>query len=210
MDGWSIATTGSVFLPLITGLIRFRKLDSVIRPVVYYIAASAGFAIVSLIMVYALGQQNQWLSWPYAVIELAFIAYIYQGVLGNAAPRGLFYALAGGFLVITALLALNSDIHHPAVVPRTIESCIVIGLCIFYYYHLSQELKVLRLERSAMFWITTGFLLFFSVELFFFLLSGQILSLEQEDAQRIYQYFYMTPIIVTNLIITIGLCQEHS
>lgn len=210
MDGWSIATTGIVFFPLIIGLIRFWKLDPVIRPVVYYLVASAGFAIASMVAIYILGQQNQWLSWPYAVIELAFILYIYRGVLGNTVPRWIFLVLGGGFFILTTVLVIRNGIHEPAVIPRSVESCIVIGLCILYYYHLSQELNILHLERSAMFWITTGFLLFFCVELFFFLLQDQILTLEEQDARSIYQYFYMAPIIVTNLIIAIGLCQNNS
>ncbi|MEM6264816.1 MAG: hypothetical protein AAGI38_20050 [Bacteroidota bacterium] len=47
-------------------------------------------------------------------------------------------------------------------VARSVESCLVIGLTAHYYYLTALQLKVERLERTPMFWIATGLLLYFA------------------------------------------------
>ncbi len=210
MDAWTIVASASVLLPLIIGLVRFQRLDPAIRPVVYYILFSFIFSISSLFVVFALQKSNQWLIWLHASIELGFIAYIYQRVLGSALPRWFFPVLMGSFLLLFTVLAAQNGIGQMPVALRTVEACIVIALCIFYFYHISRELNMLHLERSAMFWVTTAFLIFFCATTFFFLLISQINQLDDPtQGMMLYHYFFQAPIIVANFLISIGLWQDN-
>jgi hypothetical protein len=59
---------------------------------------------------------------------------------------------------------------------RTLESLLVIGLALLCFYKILTELLTKRLEKDPVFWINTGFLLYFAGNLFLFILSNALLK----------------------------------
>lgn len=202
--------TGSVLAPLTVGLIQYPRLDPTLRLVFYYIVTSACFAAAISYSGHVLGQNNQWLLWINTSIEVVFIIYIYRSALGKLLPQWVYPALVISFSLMVAVLAALGDIRQSPSVPRTAGAILIISFCLLYFYKMSRDLSVLRLERSGMFWFTVAFLLYACVELFFFILNNQINAQPQEVAVIIYMYFNFLPIVITNLIIAIGIWQTHS
>ncbi len=205
----SYLTAYSVGIPLIVGIINFKRLSPTIRWIVYYIAVSSTFSLV--ITTAAL---NNIITYPLVLAniftETLFILYIYYRVLTPFFHRGVFMVAAIGFSSLFAIVGifLEDPILKLTILWPT-ESVLVIILCLLYYLKVSRELMIINLAETTLFWVSTAFLLYFSIEMFFFILQGPISTLPS-DIQSIVSAIFNQPIIViANLLIAFGLWQKQ-
>lgn len=199
----------SVGIPLIVGIINFKRLSPTIRWIVYYIAVSCTFsgvimyAALSGIITYPLVLAN-------IFVETLFILYIYYRVLTPFFQRWIFIAGGIGFISVFGILGI---VLKDPILKLTIfwptESVIVIVLCLLYFLKLSWELTIINLAETTLFWVSTTFLLYFSVELFFFILQGPISALAPDVQGIISAIFNQSIIVIANLLIAFGLWQKQ-
>lgn len=199
----------SVGIPLIVGIINFKRLSPTIRWIVYYIAVSSTFSFVisyaalSNIITYSLTSAN-------IFIEALFILYIYYRVLTPFFQRWIFMAVGIGFVSLFGILWIVAD---DPILKLTIlwptESVLVIVLCLLYFLKVSRELMIINLAETTLFWVSTAFLLYFSIELFFFILQGPISVLSEEAQNTISAIFNQPIIVIANLLIALGLWQKQ-
>lgn len=199
----------SVGVPLIVGIIHYKRLSPNIRWILYYIAVSSLF---SAAVTYASNNNIFTYSIVLANIfaETLFILYIYQRVLNTLLPRWLFIVAGGGFVLLFVILniVLENPVSKLAILWPT-ESVLVIILCLLYFLKTSRELAILNLAGTTLFWVSTAFLLFFSVELFFFILQSPISKLPIEVQSTIGTIFHQPIIVFANLLIALGLWQKQ-
>lgn len=109
------------------------------------------------------------------VISFILISQIYRRELTTLVARKNFNLLIIGF---TVYAVLNSIFVEPITqfndIARTVSGLFIISFTLLYFYKLLQELKVQRLEKEPMFWLSTGLLLYFSASLFIFLFGNYI------------------------------------
>ncbi|MBC8155583.1 MAG: hypothetical protein H7Z72_22070, partial [Bacteroidetes bacterium] len=113
----------------------------------------------------------------YTVLEFNTIALFYYLFFGHFYPRWLVPGLMVGF---TGLAVLNTAFLQPLTgynsYARSLEGVLIIGLALLCYQKMLVELTTKRLDKSPVFWINTGFLLYFAGNLFFFILGNALIK----------------------------------
>ena len=87
---------------------------------------------------------------------------------------------------------------------RSVESLIMISMCLFYFYNIYTNELNIYIEKSPSFWIVIGVLFYFSGALFSFILSSDILS---KSPDRFYNSWALHNLanILKNILFAIGL-----
>lgn len=111
----------------------------------------------------------------YAIFEFILILNIYRIVLINTFSKKFFIFLSIGFTIFAVintiffqnLYTFNSNV-------TTLLGIIVIFLALSYFYTLLKEVKYSALETNPMFWINSGFLIYFSSNLLLFFINNNL------------------------------------
>ncbi|GAB3996297.1 hypothetical protein GCM10028807_38490 [Spirosoma daeguense] len=123
---------------------------------------------------------NLFLLHLYTPIEFNIIALFYRRFFSNFYPKWLVIAL---LLIFNSFVILNVLFVQPLTVfntySRGLESLMVIGLAVLCFYKMLTELDVKHPETYPVFWINTGFLLYFAGSLILFVLAN--ITIEQPN-----------------------------
>ena len=88
--------------------------------------------------------------------------------------------------------------------PKFVNSFIIIGYCIFYFYRLMVELPSTNLQRLPMFWFNSAFLIYFAGALILFIFTSYIVNILKDNLIT-YWVFHNTLSICEHLIVLTGL-----
>ncbi|RQO75385.1 hypothetical protein DBR43_08495 [Pedobacter sp. KBW06] len=145
----------------------------------------------------------------YTMIEFSTIMLFYQIVFKNAINKVWFIALISAFLVFCVVNAFFIQKWHIFnTYPRTLESIIIISTSLFYYYKITKQTLYIQIEKSATFWINTGFFIYFSGSFLLFMLSNYILPLSLKFNMIVWQLHAFLSCVLYCLIF-IGLWQRR-
>ena len=122
------------------------------------------------------GIKNLPLLHIYTVIEFSWITWFYHIAMPTYLPR----KVAVGTIVLFTTAALLNTIYLQPVTQfntyaRTLASIIVITYALIYFYKVISEVQITNLEKDPIFWINTGFLIYFSGSTLLFVFSNFIL-----------------------------------
>lgn len=124
-----------------------------------------------------LGLNNLFLLHLFTVVEFGVLAYLFAPYLSHYIRPRAFQGLIVGFAVFAVLNSIFIDgIMRFNAFARAIESVLVIALVLLYFYTLLRSLEIKHLDRSPLFWVGAGSLIYFSGSLFVFIYSNKILS----------------------------------
>ena len=200
-----IGKNGAYFLlfSLSITLFRFRYLTDSLR----FVGLFVGLAIVGEIVSYVTGRvlhrPNLHILHVYTILEFNVIALFYFTFFGYFYSRSLVPVLMIGF---TLLSALNSAFLQPLnrynTYARGLEAILIIGLTVLCFYKMLTELSTKRLDKHPVFWINTGFLLYFAGSLFFLILSNALL--DKSDRTLILTIFGLHALLMVTMHLLIG------
>jgi hypothetical protein len=105
-----------------------------------------------------------------------------------------------GFAVIN-LLFIQKNANNSY--SKMAGSFIIILYCVFYFYHLMQELPTVHVQRLPMFWFNSAFLLFYAGTVFLFAFTGYLIHVLKDDMLA-YWAFHNVLFIMHQLIILVG------
>jgi hypothetical protein len=163
--------------PLVLSLIHYKKNTKAFK----VLSLQLIFAFVSTMVAMILSNKhinNLPLLHIYTMVEFAFIAVYFYLVHDGFMRKGMLITLICLFVALGILNAsLYTGWYRFNTLPRSVESFIVIALCISSYYRMLTQLKANRIYKDPVFWINTGFLIYFSGALFLFMMSNYILPL---------------------------------
>lgn len=118
-------------------------------------------------------KNNLFLLHIFTIIEFALIALIYQGSLKVFKRKNIMYGLIAGFSIYSILNSLfHESIFQFNAYARAIEALIIISISLLYFYSTLKNMTEKHLERSPIFWVSAGSLLYFSSSLFIFIYSN--------------------------------------
>lgn len=148
------------------------------RILAYHLSFVAFTSILSALL-WFMNENNLPLLHVYTIVEFTFISLYFSYVLKGSVPKAVWAGLFAfaAFAVWYAACWQGWNLFNP--LPRSVESLLVIILCIAYYARTLAELKVDNLFREAAFWLNTGWLFYFSAALFLFTMSNYILPLNR-------------------------------
>lgn len=193
-----------IAVPVLVALIRFQRLGVAMKAMAFYVFLG-GIIQVTSSYLNAQKLNNLWLLHLYTPMEFACIVWFYSQVLSGFLKKTVFIGLSLGF---TALSVLNSaflqDTDTFNTYARSLEGILVIVLCLLWCYRTLEEMKIKRLEEDPVFWVNTGFLLYFSGNVLLFAFSNYIVGINRALNLYIWAFHALFSILVY-FFITIGL-----
>jgi hypothetical protein len=162
----------------VIGLVRFRRLSPSLR---YLAAGLAGFLLplnLAGFVFLVLHRNNLFLMPIYTIGELWILVLVYKQALHSPAFTRLVPWLLGAF---TCYAVLDTELARPDFIQfrpsqQILQSFIVLGLVGLYLRKLISELRVVRLAREPMFWVSAGLLIYFLGYLQIALFSNYLLQ----------------------------------
>lgn len=199
----SIATF-FVVVPFVVAILRYKQLGTAMKIMACYILLSA---VIQFYSSYESAQKhnNLWLLHYYTPMEFACICWLYGHVLQGYVKTGVFWVLGLGFSILSTLNScFLQDIDTFNTYARSLEGILVIILCLSWCFRTLSEMKIKHLEQDPVFWVNTGFLLYFSGNVLLFAFSNYIININRALNLYIWAFHALFSILLY-FFITIGL-----
>jgi len=199
-----LLATYFIGIPVLIAFLRYRQLGASMKAMACYVFLG-GVIQASSSYLNGLGHNNLWLLHLYTPLEFACIAWFYSIVLSGFVKKVLFLWFGLGFAMLsglnTAFLQAPDTFNTYA---RSLEGILVIVLCLVWCYRTLSEMKIKRLEQDPVFWVNTGFLLYFSGNVLLFAFSNYIININRALNLYIWAFHALFSILLY-FFITIGL-----
>ncbi|MFD2067990.1 hypothetical protein ACFSKU_13930 [Pontibacter silvestris] len=130
-------------------------------------------------------QSNLWLAHLYVPIQFVLLAANYFVSFKKPLLKcGVAVVVAGLVLVSIANAFLGEGITQMNSIPRVLESILLIGMAVLYFYQTLQNFNHTYLDRDPMFVLSCGVLIYFAGTSMAYAMFNQALA-ESYDAARI-------------------------
>lgn len=178
-----IVASASILVPILIGIVKYKKLFGPLRLVLLFLGVSLLFEIV----VYSLafnGINNMPFFHLFSLVQLCFISTFYYLAFKDAFLRK-------GILVTAVLLLLfmaYNSLYLQGIYKFDSNSKGLLGLfsiilSLLYFRKIMHEEILVRLEEHPMFWVNSGIMIYFAGSIFLF-------SFFNEKFVAIYDYYY--------------------
>ncbi len=174
------SSTGSILIPLVVGLVNYRNLVKMQKLLLFLVAAALLADIFALTLYkFKLISYNIVVYNFYTLIAFNLLWFIYKESipkLRNLATLIIQIAInlfgVVNFIFIEKWNSFNSNL-------MVATSISFLFLAVFSFRQILQQIQYTRLEKSPIFWINTGVIIYYSGTLILFLLSNQINSISK-------------------------------
>ena len=175
-----LCSSVAVVFPLLLALKNFKNFPADLKAISWYLINATVFSTIALSL-WLTQKNNLPLLHLYTITEFVCISYFYYFVFTAKNQRktiGIITALFCSFSVLNVFFI--QDLHTFNTIPRSIESIVLIVYALLCFQQQLKQLNFTRLEYSWLFWVNTGFLIYFSSALLLFTLSNYILPLNHQ------------------------------
>lgn len=159
---FDLINTLTNFIPLAISLPKLKKLTNYQMCLIFLIIFLVFFEILNRNYFIPVLKNNRPLFWSYTIMEFAFIASAYSFASSSEVQRRAIRWLIVGFSLFAVgeivFLLKPTDLNSLA---RSVETLLLITLALLYLRQLLEELRVEKLSRHPMFWLTVGVLVYF-------------------------------------------------
>jgi hypothetical protein len=204
-DILSIASSISVFLPLVFYLSKIKHASKRIHIIGALIIASAlcdliGFFLMS-------GKQSTYILFNayYAILFFLLTWFYYEVLFINTRRMIVWLGLAiylQSFILITIYV---QGFHQYQTLMWVITAIIMIIYSISYFFYSLSTIPTANIFSYAFIWINIGVLIYFCLNLFLFILGNHVLTkLDQEMGVLIWS-FHNVNNIIKNILFAIGI-----
>ncbi|WP_271782565.1 hypothetical protein [Aquimarina algiphila] len=170
----SLLSSFIVIVPLLLSIYKIKVLNKIQVNLVYLLIVILIVEFISNILWYK--QINNLPVYHfYTVIEFLLIINVYRFELSKVFSKLFFIIISIGFVIfaiINTLFFQNLTTFNSNV--TTLLGLIVIFFALSYFYALLKEVKYRTLESNPMFWINSGFLIYFSSNLILFYMNNTL------------------------------------
>jgi hypothetical protein len=198
------ASVISGLFPIIAALFNYSKLDNVLKLVALFCLLSVIPDAISLITAYVLKLvfNNLFFMHLYDLMAVIFFTIIYYKAFysGIAKKITLILGAVSLIVVISNAIFIEGIAVYPSV-SNTVLSLLLIVLSLMYFYQLLTRQEFTYIEKQGMFWINSGVLFYYAINIFLFMLFNKISG---DDKAEYYMVQSITNII-GNLLYSVGL-----
>ena len=183
----------------LVGAVRFRHLKPALRVLACLIFFAFLMEIVSRTLA-AHQKPNLFLLPLDTLVEFGALAWMYRRVLWPSALSRWLPAVVAVFSLASLLSYANpASLYQFNTGQRFVESLLVLGLVLVYFYRVLRELVVVHLEREPIFWVSVGLLLYFAGNVFIFVSSNYVLQHSPALSSRLWYIHSMLYIMLFGL-----------
>ena len=170
----------SILLPLSIAVIRFKDLQREMKILALLLSFGAMTELAANLLA-----NNKINNLPilhlYSVVEFSLLFTIYylffQGLISRSVYR---LGIVGFFMLALINVLLFQGLQTFNTYPLLVECTVFTGLSLLFFYQTLKEKKVLHIEQSAMFWFSSGHLIYFAGNLSIFTFSNFILEISNQ------------------------------
>lgn len=192
----------SAIFPVIAAVKNRLYLNNVLKIAAAFFVLSAMFDLL-LVMVMQFGLSNNApILHLFIALSTCFFTWIYFEAFYSPALKKITVILGAITLIVVLFNAVGGDgiFAYPSI-SNTAESIYLIILALLYFYQLLTRQEFIHIEKQALFWINSGVLIYFSVNIFLFMLFSRILT---EHIQNFW-VIHSVSNLIANLLYAIGL-----
>lgn len=166
---------------LVIGLFRLKQLGRVQKVLTVLLLVALAAELISRAL-WQRSLNNFPVFHVYAIVEFGLFMLLYQEAFEERYAKLTLKWAAISFLVFGAV---NAAFFQPVLSPNTnvttTSSVILICLSLFVFFQMLREMKYERIEKSALFWINTGVLIYFSSSFVLFSVGERFVSTSIDD-----------------------------
>ena len=188
--------------PVIAALFNYRSLDRVLKLAAAFFLMNVLADLLQAFTMFMGAKNNMPVIHLNIILSLLFIIGIYYYAFFTAGLKKL-VLISGGIAVlgfIYCLIFVNDIWHYPSSA-NTVLSLLSILFSVLYFIQLLNRQEFIHIERLGFFWINSGVLFYFSVNIFLFMLFQRMIANHQEA----YYAIHTATNIITNMLFTVGL-----
>lgn len=195
MDIWDyVIWYGSAFSPIIPLLLVRKWKEKYLIAISIFILLSFSADIIGGFIID--GNNYNFLH-VYGLLECIILFGFYRTVLNKG--KNLIIAVGLAFIIFYVYDSFWVEVNQFNTIGRSVESFIMIVLSLSLFFQFFRREDDIFLEKSPLFWINIGILIYFSGALFSFVMSSVILT------TKLSWVFHNVSNILKNVFIAIGL-----
>ena len=198
------ASTYSILIPLLFGILKYRKLTTTLAVLFWFLFLSALFEVM-LEYTSHKGINNLAIGNSFTIVQYVCLSVVFYLAFSSQAIRK---GIVAALICFTAFALLNlfflQGIRQLNSWSLGLANLLLMLVALLFYYELFKEGKVQRLERYPMFWVASAVLLYAAGCFFLFIFSNYALA---ESKELLYAQWSIHSVIniVANLCYAIGL-----
>ncbi len=196
---FGIISSLSGLIPVIALVYNYKHLTGVFKIISAFLITSLVFDILLWVLPYCGISNNVPLMHLFIILNIIYFALVYYKIFFSKSLK-IFALVLSSFALVFALYYCKNLNHYPSQ-SNTASGITFILFSLLYFYQLLNRQEFLHIEKQGLFWFNTGVLMYFSINIFLFMLFTKL-----PEAKR--PIFYMINNItnvIANLVYTIAL-----
>jgi hypothetical protein len=195
-------STASVLVPLVLGLVRLKQIQPELKLLFILTGVSLVGDLASLLLHYVQISSN-YAGNTYTLFEFEILLAIFYLAFKKPGLRGVFVTLGLVYFLFSFLNLLFFQKQNVNSYSLILSSMVMIVLAVVFFYRLIVDLPALQIHQLPLFWINVAVLVFFSGNLFLFILSHYLVN-TLNDNLILYWSFHNLLTIIRNLLFAIA------
>ena len=189
-------------LPLLAALYNYRQLDAVLKLFVLFCLISFSFDLFEMTLSELKVKNDMPVFHLYDVVAVLFYTAIYYRAFYESIFKRIALLLGATALaaVICNAVFIEKIWTYPSI-SNTVLCMMMIVLSLTYFYQLLTRQEFVHIDKQALFWINTGVLFYFSINIFLFMLYNKI----SKDVRNDYYMLQSVTSVIGNLLYSVGL-----
>ena len=189
----------SGFFPVVTAWYNYRHLDNVLKIAALFFLITSVFDPAMWLLAKSGSRNTMWMLHLNVLVSLSFYTIIYYKLFIKPIHKKITIAVA--IITLFIMLYFNRSLDEYPSVSNTTLSVQMILLSLIYFYQLLNPLKFIDIEKQSLFWINAGVLIYYSVNIFLFMIFTQI----PVDDRHNYYIINSITNIIANILFSVGL-----
>ncbi len=192
----------SVILPVTTALIFFRRYPFTFKVLAIFFFISGLFDLALVMMVKMGVPNNAPILHLFVLVSVTFLGVFYYQTIFNPWLKKLiliFVPLVMALVIVNGIY-IEGIWAFPAT-SNSAQSLLFILLALLYFYQLLTRQEVVYIEKQGLFWINAGVLIYFTSNVFLFMLYNRLVDAGEWNLWIIHSVTN----IIANILYTIGL-----
>jgi len=184
MSIWVVLTKVSqvsVLIPLITGIVFYKKLSKSFKFFVFYFSIAVIAECAASLSGLYLGN-NLFILHFFIPLEFAFFSCVFYLYFFSRRIKRLIFLVFILFVCLALIELIITGLWNHNSITRSFESVFLIWYSLIYFYQYFKSNNEIPVYIQPMFWFSSGVLIYFSIDFFSFMMINQLLKRNIEIA----------------------------
>lgn len=192
----------SVLLPIMAALLLYRTFTVPFKILAFFFFISGVFDLALVLLVHFGLSNNAPLIHLFVLVNIVFLGLVYYKTFSSSVVKKLVLILVPSIVLLSIISGIFIEgIWAFPTISNSAQSVLFILLSLLYFYQLLTRQEFVHIEKQGLFWINAGVLIYFSSNIFLFMLYNRIIDSHEWNLWIIHSITN----IVANVLYTIGL-----